>query len=250
MRTIEVRVVKRELEGYLDQLELARLAEEKADELGKKYESMAGLRCMPLTKKEVRVVKRELEGYLDQLELARLAEEKADELGKKYESMAGLRCMPLTKNDCGKNTGMKPDFTGKFLEIFDQQDELLQTAKQHRCRALRTRHFIEEVVEPLDKTRYEYFRLAFLEIFDQQDELLQTAKQHRCRALRTRHFIEEVVEPLDKTRYEYFRLAYLNGVSYQSIGQRLGVPAATIKMGITRCLQQIPAYQARRFGIL
>lgn len=152
---------------------------------------------------EARVVKRELEGYLDQLELARLAEEKADELGKKYESMAGLRCMPLTKNDCGKNTGMKPDFTGKFLEIFDQQDELLQTAKQHRCRALRTRHFIEEVVEPLDKTRYEYFRLA-----------------------------------------------YLNGVSYQSIGQRLGVPAATIKMGITRCLQQIPAYQARRFGIL
>lgn len=156
-----------------------------------------------MNRAEIRVVKRQLEGYLDYLELAKQAEEKAEELEKRYEAMAGLRCMPLSKNDSGKNTGMKSGHTSRFLEIFDQQDELLQTAKQHRCRALRTRHFIEEVVEPLDKTRYEYFRLA-----------------------------------------------YLNGVSYQSIGQRLGVPAATIKMGITRCLQQIPAYQARRFGIL
>ena len=108
---------------------------------------------------EVRVVKRELEGYLDQLELARLAEEKADELGKKYESMAGLRCMPLTKNDCGKNTGMKPDFTGKFLEIFDQQDELLKQAEAYRAKAGRCRRFIESI----DDDRAEYLRMAYLE---------------------------------------------------------------------------------------
>ena len=112
-----------------------------------------------MNRAEIRVVKRQLEGYLDYLELAKQAEEKAEELEKRYEAMAGLRCMPLTKNDCGKNTGMKPDFTSRFLEIFDEQDALLKQAEAYRAKAWRCRRFVES----LEDERAEYLRMAYLE---------------------------------------------------------------------------------------
>lgn len=112
-----------------------------------------------MNRSEIRVVKRQLEGYLDYLELAKQAEEKATELEKRYEAMAGLRCMPLSKNDSGKNSGMKPDHTTRFLEIFDQQDELLRQAEAYRAKAGRCRLFIESI----EDDRAEYLRMAYLE---------------------------------------------------------------------------------------
>lgn len=112
-----------------------------------------------MNRTEVRTVKRQLEGYLDYLELAKQAEEKAEELEKRYEAMAGLRCMPLSKNDSGKNSGMKPDHTSRFLEIFDEQDELLKQAEAYRAKAGRCRRFIESI----DDDRAEYLRMAYLE---------------------------------------------------------------------------------------
>lgn len=112
-----------------------------------------------MNRTEARTVKRQLEGYLDYLELAKQAEEKAEELEKRYEAMAGLRCMPLSKNDSGKNSGMKPDHTSRFLEIFDEQDELLKQAEAHRAKAGRCRRFIESI----DDDRAEYLRMAYLE---------------------------------------------------------------------------------------
>lgn len=112
-----------------------------------------------MNRTEARTVKRQLEGYLDYLELAKQAEEKAEELEKRYEAMAGLRCMPLSKNDSGKNSGMKPDHTSRFLEIFDEQDELLKQAEAYRAKAGRCRRFIESI----DDDRAEYLRMAYLE---------------------------------------------------------------------------------------
>lgn len=112
-----------------------------------------------MNRAEIRVVKRQLEGYLDYLELAKQAEEKAEELEKRYEAMAGLRCMPLSKNDSGKNSGMKPDHTSRFLEIFDEQDELLKRAEAYRAKAWRCRRFVES----LEDERAEYLRMAYLE---------------------------------------------------------------------------------------
>lgn len=103
-----------------------------------------------MNRSEIRVVKRQLEGYLDYLELAKQAEEKAAELEKRYEAMAGLRCVPLTKNDSGKNSGMKPDHTSRFLEIFGEQDELLKQAETYRAKAWRIQKFISEAI-PEDK---------------------------------------------------------------------------------------------------
>ena len=112
-----------------------------------------------MNRAEIRVVKRQLEGYLDYLELAKQAEEKAEELEKRYEAVAGLRCMPLSKNDSGKNSGLKPDNTTRFLEIFDQQDELLRQAETYRAKAWRCRRFVES----LEDERAEYLRMAYLE---------------------------------------------------------------------------------------
>ena len=112
-----------------------------------------------MNRAEIRVVKRQLEGYLDYLELAKQAEEKAAELEKRYEAMAGLRCMPLSKNDSGKNSGMKPDHTSRFLEIFDEQDDLLKQAEAYRAKAGRRRRFIESI----EDDRAEYLRMAYLE---------------------------------------------------------------------------------------
>ena len=112
-----------------------------------------------MNRAEIRVVKRQLEGYLDYLELAKQAEEKVEELEKRYEAMAGLRCMPLSKNDSGKNSGMKPDHTSRFLEIFDEQDELLKQAEAYRAKAWRCRRFVES----LEDERAEYLRMAYLE---------------------------------------------------------------------------------------
>ena len=112
-----------------------------------------------MNRAEIRVVKRQLEGYPDYLELAKQAEEKAEELEKRYEAMAGLRCMPLSKNDSGKNSGMQPDHTSRFLEIFDEQDELLKQAEAYRAKAWRCRRFVES----LEDERAEYLRMAYLE---------------------------------------------------------------------------------------
>ena len=112
-----------------------------------------------MNRAEIRVVKRQLEGYLDYLELAKQAEKKVEELEKRYEAMAGLRCMPLSKNDSGKNTGLKPGHTSRFLEIFDQQDELLKQAEAYRAKAGRCRRFIESI----EDDRAEYLRMAYLE---------------------------------------------------------------------------------------
>lgn len=112
-----------------------------------------------MNRAEIRVVKSQLEGYLDYLELAKQAEEKAEELEKRYETLAGLRCMPLSKNDSGKNSGMKPDHTSRFLEIFDEQDDLLKQAEAYRAKAGRCRRFIESI----DDERAEYLRMAYLE---------------------------------------------------------------------------------------
>ena len=115
-----------------------------------------------MNRAEIRVVKRQLDGYLDYLDLARQAEEKVEELEKRYEAMAGLRGVPLSKSGSGKNSGMKPDHTSRFLEIFDQQDELLRTAEAYRCRARRVQRFIEEVLESFDRDRAGYLQLAYL----------------------------------------------------------------------------------------
>lgn len=112
-----------------------------------------------MNRTEARTVKRQLEGYLDYLELAKQAEEKAEELEKRYEAMAGIRCMPLSKNDSGKNSGMKPDHTSRFLEIFDEQDELLKQAETYRAKAGRCRRFVESI----DDDRKKYLWMAYLE---------------------------------------------------------------------------------------
>lgn len=112
-----------------------------------------------MNRTEVRTVKRQLEGYLDYLDLAKQAEQEADELEKQYEAMAGIRSIAISRNDSGKNSGMKPDNTTRFLEIFDQQDELLRQAETYRAKAWRCRRFIESIQD----SRKKYLRMAYLE---------------------------------------------------------------------------------------
>lgn len=151
-----------------------------------------------MNRSEIRVVKRQLEGYLDYLELAKQAEEKVEELEKRYEAMAGLRCVPLTKNDSGKNSGMKPDHTRRFLEIFGEQDELLKQAETYRAKAGRCRRFIESI----DDDRAEYLRMAYLE----GQSFKSIGDQKACSTPAVCMAIDKCLEILSRSRAQNFGL--------------------------------------------
>lgn len=151
-----------------------------------------------MNRAEIRVVKRQLEGYLDYLELAKQAEEKAEELEKRYEAMAGLRGVAISRNDSGKNSGMKPGHTSRFLEIFDQQDELLKQAEAYRAKAGRCRRFIESI----DDDRAKYLRMAYLE----GQSFKRIGDQKACSTPAVCMAIDKCLEMISRSQAQIFGL--------------------------------------------